>query len=167
MKKTWLFLMTVTLALCLCACGKGAFGRQELSVTVNGTAITADSPVQSILSVLGEDYTYTEAVSCVYDGMDGTYSYENAQLYTFPDGDAQKLMELYLTGGDAVTGRGIGLGASRAEVEEAYGKGELTGIVLTYALEASSDDMVPASLSFELDGDTVCAISLTAEHRAE
>lgn len=168
MKKTICLLLT---ALLLCAllgsCGKKTISEVDLTLTVGGTAVRPDTSVSALLDAFGTDYTYSEAVSCVYTGMDKTYAYSDRILYTYPDGDADRLLELYCTA-DVQTAQGVGIGASRKDVEAAYGT-EYTqaGNTMTYALAAQDSLTIPASLYFELDGDTVCAIGLTSTHRAE
>ena len=168
MKKTLCLLLTALL-LCalLAACGEKTISEADLSLTVNGTAVRPDTSVSALLDAFGGDYTYSEAVSCVYTGMDKTYAYSDRILYTYPDGDADRLLELYCTA-DVQTAQGVGIGASRKDVEAAYGT-EYTqaGNTMTYALAAQDSLTIPASLYFELDGDTVCAIGLTSAHRAE
>ena len=168
MKKTICLLLT---ALLLCAllgsCGKKTISEVDLTLTVGGTAVRPDTSVSALLDAFGTDYTYSEAVSCVYTGMDKTYAYSDRILYTYPDGDADRLLELYCTA-DVQTAQGVGIGASRKDVEAAYGT-EYTqaGNTMTYALAAQDSLTIPASVYFELDGDTVCAIGLTSAHRAE
>lgn len=168
MKKTICLLLT---ALLLCAllgsCGKKTISEVDLTLTVGGTAVRPDTSVSALLDAFGTDYTYSEAVSCVYTGMDKTYAYSDRILYTYPNGDADRLLELYCTA-DVQTAQGVGIGASRKDVEAAYGT-EYTqaGNTMTYALAAQDSLTIPASLYFELDGDTVCAIGLTSAHRAE
>ena len=168
MKKTICLLLT---ALLLCellgSCGKKTISEVDLTLTVGGTAVRPDTSVSALLDAFGTDYTYSEAVSCVYTGMDKTYAYSDRILYTYPDGDADRLLELYCTA-DVQTAQGVGIGASRKDVEAAYGT-EYTqaGNTMTYALAAQDSLTIPASLYFELDGDTVCAIGLTSAHRAE
>ncbi len=168
MKKTICLLLT---ALLLCAllgsCGKKTISEVDLTLTVGGTAVRPDTSVSALLDAFGTNYTYSEAVSCVYTGMDKTYAYSDRILYTYPDGDADRLLELYCTA-DVQTAQGVGIGASRKDVEAAYGT-EYTqaGNTMTYALAAQDSLTIPASLYFELDGDTVCAIGLTSAHRAE
>ena len=168
MKKTICLLLT---ALLLCAllgsCGKKTISEVDLTLTVGGTAVRPDTSVSALLDAFGTNYTYSEAVSCVYTGMDKTYAYSDRILYTYPDGDADRLLELYCTA-DVQTAQGVGIGASRKDVEAAYGT-EYTqaGNTMTYALAAQDSLTIPASLYFELDGDTVCSIGLTSAHRAE
>lgn len=168
MKKVLFFALALVLLLGLCACGKDTgFSEADLSLTVDGVTVTSKSAVSDLLAGFGEDYEYSEAISCVYEGMDKTFTYENLSLYTYPDGDSDCLMEIYCVDGDVKTSKGIALGSTKADVEAAYGKGTQTGSILSYELPAKSDEAVPASLYFELDGDVVTAIAMTTEHRAE
>ena len=164
-----LILAALLLAACLCACGtqKAGFTKDDLSLTVAGCEITPDTPVADILAALGGDYAYAEAISCVYTGMDKTYQYPDLFLYTYPDGENDHLMEVYCTA-DVETAKGIGLGASLKDIEAAYGSGYTrAGVTVTYSLPAPDKQTLPATLYFELDGDTVCAIGITSAHRAE
>lgn len=169
MRKIAALTLCVLLLAGLCACGgdSASFGADDLSLTVHGSAVTVETPVEEILSLLGQDYDYAEAISCVYEGMDKTFDYADATLYTYPDGDADRLMELYCTG-DVQTAKGLGLGASRDDIVKLYGQDyKEAGSVLAYELPVSSPENLPASLYFLLKDGTVEAIAITAEHRAE
>lgn len=169
MKKCCILLVLILL-LGLCACGgkNGAFSEADLSLTVEGTSVTAKSSVEEILTALGDGYTYSEAISCVYEGMDKTYDYENVTLYTYPDGDADRLMEIYCVGGNVTTSKGITFGSTKAEITAQYGDGYVeAGSMLSYELPVSGGENLPASLYFLLQDGKVSAIAMTTEHRAE
>ena len=170
MKHVFALLLAVLLLLCCVGCGaqeSAAFGEKDISLTVGGQTITPDKSPEEILAALGADYEYAEAVSCVYEGLDKTYTYADAVLYTYPDGDTDRLMELYCSGGDVKTSRGIGIGSSRDDVIAAYGEPTSEfGLTVSYELTASGE-MKPASLYFLIRGGQVEAIAITAEHRAE
>ena len=170
MKKRSVVLLAAVLLLVLTACGgeKASFSESDLSLTIGGTVITAETAMEDVLVALGEDYAYAEAISCVYEGMDKTYDYTDWTVYTYPDGDKDCLMELYCVGGDVKTAKGITFGASKNDIVAQYGEGYAeAGSMLSYELPASGPDYVPASLYFMLDGGKVSAIGITAEHRAE
>ncbi len=168
MKRVLFFALVLALVLGLCACGKDTgFSEADLSLTVDGVAVTAESAVSDLLDGFGEDYEYSEAISCVYEGMDKTFTYENLSLYTYPDGDSDCLMEIYCVDGDVKTSKGISLGSTKADVEATYGKGVEAGSTLTYELPVKSEENMPASLYFVLRDDAVTAIAMTTEHRAE
>lgn len=160
----------VLLALLLTGCG-GSKQAADPALKIGGVTIEDTLPAASVLDVLnglGGAYEYAEAISCVYDGMDKIYTYENAVVYTYPDGGVDKLMELYCTGGDVQTAAGIALGDSRDKVVETYGDGYTeAGIVLSYEKETASPDNAPASLYFEFTDGKVSAIGITSEHRSE
>ena len=171
MRKTVLLLLAASLLLACAACvqsGKGSFGQKDLYLNVHGTKITADMPVDQILAAFGTDYEYAEAISCVYEGMDRTYTYDDAVLYTYPDGNTERLMELSCSGAETTASRGIAPGASSADVIAAYGTPtRQTGSILSYELKPSSPENEPASLYFLIRNDRVESISITADHRAE
>ena len=92
----------VVLALLLTGCG-GSKAAADPALKIGGVTIEDTLSAASVLDVLnglGGSYEYAEAISCVYDGMDKTYTYENAVVYTYPDGGVDKLMELYCSGGN-------------------------------------------------------------------
>ena len=168
MKKLLFFALVLALVLGLCACGSDAkFSEADLSLTVDGVSVTAKSEVADLLDSFGEGYEYSEAISCVYEGMDKTFTYENFSLYTYPNGSSDCLMEIYCVDGDVKTAKGITFGSTKSEIEAAYGKGTEAGSTLTYELPAKSEENVPASLYFVLRDDAVTAIAMTTEHRAE
>jgi len=152
----------------LAACG-GKTAEPEPVLTVGGTEIdAAATDVEAALAALGADYEYAEAVSCVYDGMDKTYTYADATLYTCPDETGDRLVELYCTGGDVKTPAGVALGDGRDKVVKTYGDGFVEhGAILAYEQKPSAPENEPASLYFELTDGKVTAIAVTAEHRAE
>ena len=148
--------------------GKATF--LDGTATLRGTSAT-HVPVRCeadcVLALLGGEYEYYEAISCVYDGMDKTYTYGDCVLYTFPDGDTDRLMELYCTGGD-VSAQGITFGSSRDAVVETFGDGYVEeGSLLSYETAPASANNTPASLYFELTDGAVTAIGITAEHRSQ
>lgn len=166
MKKLLCFALVLVLG--LCACGSNAkFSEDDLSLTVDGVAVTVKSEVSDLLDGFGEGYEYSEAISCVYEGMDKTFTYENLSLYTYPDGSSDCLMEIYCVDGDVKTAKGITFGSTKAEIEAAYGKGTEAGSTIAYELPVKSEENMPASLYFVLDDGVVTAIAMTTEHRAE
>lgn len=158
-------LLAALLLALLSGCAKGS--AVEPVLTVGGTEITGNTSVEDVLETLGEDYEYYEAISCVYEGMDKTYTYPDYILYTYPDGATDHLMELYCTGGD-VSAKGVTFGASKDEIVEAFGEDYAEeGSMIIYAVEPSDANNEPASVYFELTDGAVSAIALTAEHRSE
>lgn len=169
MKKLVIFLTLFALALSLCACaGSGAMTKNDLSVRIGSLTVTPKTTMDDVRAALGEPDDYAEAISCVYEGMDKTFTYGDVTFYTYPDGETDCLMEVYCTGGEVATAKGITFGATVADIEAAYGSGYTrSGRLLTYELPVRAEDYEPASLYFVLENDCVAAIAMTAEHRAE
>ncbi len=166
--KKWIVLPALALLAALTACG-GELSAAEPVLSLGGEQIdVASASVDDALAALGDGYEYAEAVSCVYDGMDKTYTYPDAVVYTYPDGATDRLMEIYCTGGDVETPAGVAIGDTRDKVVETYGDGFTeAGATLAYEQTPESEDDEPASLYFELEGGKVTAIGATAEHRSE
>lgn len=170
MKRFAILALIFALALMLFACaGSGAkLTADDLAIRMDGFTATPKTTMDDVRAVLGEADEYAEAISCVYEGMDKTFTYGDVTFYTYPDGETDRLLEVYCTGGDVSTAKGIAFGATVAEIEAAYGEGYTrSGKLLTYELPVSSEDNEPASLYFVLENDCVAAIGMTAEHRAE
>ena len=158
-------LLAAALLSACAGCSKGSAA--EPALTVSGTEITADTAVSDVVELLGEGYEYYEAISCVYEGMDKTYTYPDCVLYTYPDGATDHLMELYCTGGD-VSAKGVTFGASLEEIVEAFGEDYTEeGTMVIYAVEPADANNEAASVYFELTDGAVSAIAITAEHRSE
>lgn len=170
MKKLAIFCLIAALTVSLFACAGGGakLTEDDLALRVDGFNVNVNTTMDDVRAALGEAEEYAEAISCVYEGMDKTFTYGDTTFYTYPDGETDRLMEICCAGGDAATAKGITFGASVAEIEAAYGKNYIrSGKLLTYALPASGKDMAPASLYFVLENDCVSEIGMTAEHRAE
>ena len=170
MKKAIALLLALVLCAALCACGnrQKTLSEADLSMTVNGVEVTAKSSVDALLAAFDGDYETAEAVSCVYSGMEHTYSGDGFSVFTYPGDDgAEHLMEAYAEQ-NVQTARGITIGSSLKDVEDAYSSDYTrTGSVVSFELPAANDQMVPAGIYFELNGDTVCAIGIVCEHRAQ
>ncbi|MDR1117414.1 MAG: hypothetical protein LBL09_04120 [Oscillospiraceae bacterium] len=143
------------------------FGKSDLYLVIGGTKYYCDRDINDIISTFGEDYEYSEAISCAYDGLDKTYGYGDFEVLTYPDGDKDYVQEIYVFGGSAQTSKGIKLGDSKDDVTELYGEGNDTGYLLTYELPASNEKSEGASLYFTFDGDRVSAMAITAEQPIE
>lgn len=170
MKRFVIVFLMLFLALSLFACaGSGAkLTADDLVLRIGGFAATPETTMDDVRAAMGEADEYAEAISCVYEGMDKTFTYGDVTFYTYPDGETDRLMEVYCSGGDVTTAKGIGFGATVAELEAAYGNDYArSGKLLTYELPVTGEDTEPASLYFVLENDCVAAIAMTAEHRAE
>ena len=170
MKKAIALLVALAICAALCACGnrQKTLEETDLSMSVNGVEVTTKSSVDTLLTIFDGKYETAEAVSCVYSGMERTYSNETLSVFTYPGDDgAEHLMEAYAQA-NVQTARGITIGSSLKDVEDAYGSDYTrNGNVVSFELPASNDQMVPAGIYFELYDDMVIAIGIVCEHRAQ
>ncbi len=89
--------------------------------TYQGTGIAIDAEAAPILAALGEPKSYTEESSCVFDGLDKTYHYGSFYLVTCTKEGTDYVARIWFADDSVSTQEGICIGASRADVEEAYG----------------------------------------------
>lgn len=85
----------------------------------NGKAIPLGAEYSSLN--LGEPKDYYEVQSCAFNGLDKIYIFENYEVHTYPDGDSDKVLSVYLINSNATTKEGIKIGDSFDAMVEAYG----------------------------------------------
>ncbi len=119
------FAFWLALLLCLTGCREAqpeAPERPEnLAFTWQGITMTLDAPAEPVLTALGEPKTYTEEASCAFDGLDKTYYYGSFYLTTYPGKGGDRIAKIWFADDSVTTREGICVGATRAQVEAAYG----------------------------------------------
>jgi hypothetical protein len=105
----------------------GTFAGVDLKIQFGSATYTMLEDAAPLLAELGEAATYSEAESCVFEGMDKTFDYGYVLVYTVPSGDTDLLdgfdiIDIDPQGSSLTTTRGIGLGATRDELITAYGE---------------------------------------------
>lgn len=179
MKKFFAMILALVMCFALVGCGEdektspspdasapGSFAASDLVLKKGDTEYKCDVYIDDIIADFGKDYTYSEAMSCAYDGMDKVYGYgsANIEFSTRPDGDKDIVCEMYVDGGDWTTAKGMTFGASREQVIEAYGEPtQETNFMYYYILPASNAESDGASLYFVFQDNAVQAIGVTAE----
>ena len=81
-----------------------------------------------ILEALGEPKSYTEAASCAFEGLDKTYYYGSFYLYTYPDGEKDRVNMVVLCDDTLSTPEGLAIGDSKEKVESTYGADGYNGV---------------------------------------
>lgn len=167
MKKILLFMILIVVMTMIAGCGQGnspapGFGQEDLSLSIDGTRYSLKSNIDTVITNLGPDYDYSEAMSCDYDGLDKTYSYDIAEFYTFPLPEGDLVSEIYTENRSVSTSKGIVVGAAKEEVLAAYGEDcEDTGYQLIYRLSDSREPADAGSLCFDMEDGVVKAIYIT------
>ena len=174
MKKLIIILLTISL-LVLGACGQqqtsedteavddyfviGEFREIDLIFDYNNVSYPLNSEAAPLLEALGSEYTETTAPSCVYDGEDKMFEYDNMTIYTYPTDGIDMIDEIYFFGGDFQTTKDIKIGSTLEEVKEQYGQGFDKGSTYEYVLSGDKDDVKSPRLTFEISDGKVTGIS--------
>ncbi len=71
---------------------------------------------------LGDEKNYSEIASCAFEGLDKTYTYENYEITTFPDGDQDKIYTIYLLNDQVQTAEGLKITDEKDKMISTYGE---------------------------------------------
>lgn len=105
-----------------------------------------------LLSMLGTPDYSGVAEGCTTNGNDvKIYQFDGLELQCYIDGATEYIFSIEITGDQYETDKGIKTGASRSEVEAAYGTGETSGNMTVYYSGNNEMDI-------EYSGDTVTSI---------
>ena len=157
--------LTVLVCAFLTACGgggskeEGTQGPSESSGHVfvyQDTKMVMKAEAAPVLATLGDAKSYTEAASCAFDGLDKTYYYGSFYLYTYPDGDIDRINMVVLCDDTVATAEGISIGDSKEKVESIYGTEGFNG-VNAYVLTAGE-----STLTIIMENDQVSSIQYAA-----
>ena len=96
MKRLLIVILLFSLALTLFACaGTAGLTENDLAIRIGDFTATPKTTMDDVRAAMGEEDDYAEAISCVYQGMDKTFTYDNVIFYTYPDGEVDRLIALY------------------------------------------------------------------------
>ena len=124
----WLLLLCTVLSVSLSGCGGGGESGAATPEThagyafrYNGTDVYVDMDVSKVLPGLGEYEDYFESTSCAFDGKDKQYLYAHFTIYTYPDGDVDRILRIVLKDDMVETPEGITIGTDAQTVTEKLG----------------------------------------------
>ena len=166
LKKNLSLTLAVLMMLCLltaCAGGKdaaptGAFSQKDLGVSIGGKVYYLREDSAPVLKALGDDYEYSEMVSCVYDGKDKTYIYPGIIVNTVPVGGKDIIEMFTLTDATYTTLRGAKVGDAVSSLAGLYGEDYFDDGYITYSLTNDPVDIQAERIQFEPTGDVVGTI---------
>lgn len=120
------------------------------------TEIAMKEDAAPILEALGEAKSYTEAASCAFEGLDKTYYYGSFYLYTYPDGETDRVNMVVLCDDTVSTPEGLSIGDSKEKVESIYGVEGFNDVnAYVYTVEE-------CTLTIIMDNDKVSSIQYGA-----
>ena len=88
----------------------------------NGSDIYLGEDFAKYKDALGDALNYFEAPSCAFEGMDKIYYYSGFAIYTFPDGDIDRVLSIVLSDDLTKTNEGIFIGSAKDDVVAKYGE---------------------------------------------
>ena len=129
----------------------------DMAVVINGVTYPVRVDSANVLSALGNDYDYSETVSCVYKGYDKSFEYDDIKVSTVPVDDVDIIEMFTVTGGDHATPRGIRVGDTREAVLAAYGENYTSddGFYITYTENGDPYDYSAMRIMFKMTDDKV------------
>ena len=138
--------------------GKPFNDELDMAVVVNGKKYPVRVDSAEILKDLGEGYEYGETVSCVYNGYDKTFTYDDIIVSTVPDGETDIIEMFTIKGKGASTTRGITVGATKDEVIAAYGENYWDDGYMNYTQSGDENNISENRVQFLLENDVVTQI---------
>lgn len=127
-----------------------------LTLSYRGNELTVGMRENDVLTVLGDDFTMSEAESCAAQGVDRLYTYPSVRLYVFAPAQGEAVLSGVTYTDDGVkTADGLCVGCSSADVIASRGQpDEQTDTYLIYESDG-------AALTFTVRDGRVTGISLT------
>lgn len=134
----------------------GALTMDDLAIAIDGQVYKLNENAAPMLAAMGDDYEFSQDVSCVFDGYDKVHTYDSIEITTYPDGENDIIDQFVLFDAKYETMRGIKVGATKAEIEAAYGDGYfMDGPFMTYTISGDQADIESPRCYFELDESEV------------
>ena len=124
--------------------------------TYNGVDIVMNAPADGIIEALGDGYTYFEAPSCAYEGLDKVYTYNSIVVRSYTMDGEDYIAAVELKDDTVATAEGIRIGSTEDEVRAAYGD---DGVAGASGIEYTLGD---SFISFIFENGKVIAITYTA-----
>lgn len=134
MKNTTIILFVLCCIVSLAGCkatssgqGSSPDGADAFTFTYNDVSIDMNAEAAPVIEALGEPEGYTEQASCVFDGVDKTYSYSGFCISTYPKDGADYIYQLWFTDGQTATAEGVRIGDPESKVEQIYHPDDICG----------------------------------------
>ena len=84
--------------------------------------LAPDADMNEVLPLLGDAYSYYEAPSCAFRGLDKIYTYNDFEIDTYPDGETDRIYLITLLSDLIGTPEGLMIGLPEADIIALYGE---------------------------------------------
>lgn len=95
-------------------------GKDMYGFTHNSVTVYVDADASTVVDKLGE-FSYFEAPSCAFNGLDKVYTYSSFEIDTYPDGDKDYISAIIFKDDMIETPEGVTIGMKKEKIEEKYG----------------------------------------------
>ena len=136
MKRKFFVLLLLSLAAAVFAAGcssgpgnnTGDDKDEPYSLVYKSVTITPGMPASEVIGKIGEDYEYFESASCAFEGLDKVYTFDDIEIYTYPDDGVDYIIYFALRKHMVTVGGGVTIGSSFDEITAEFGEEyELSG----------------------------------------
>lgn len=138
--------------------GQPTVSLADMTVEIEGVEYSLLGEASGLIAALGEPSAFSEAPSCLYEGTDKTYEYDDLIIYTITKGGVDLIDGIDLISSRYPTLRGVSVGNDQASIIAAYGEPAQADYDLVYVADPSQGDSSP-TLTFILDQDKISVIS--------
>jgi hypothetical protein len=132
---------------------------EDLRVEIEDATYDIFGQATDLLATMGEPVSFSEAPSCLFEGTDKTYEFDDIVVYTITSKGVDLIDGIDLLTSKYATRRGITVGSTKASIIAAYGEPFSSDYDLVYLADPSQNDST-ATLTFIMDGDVVATVSL-------
>ncbi len=131
LKKLAAVLMAVTMVMTIQACGKSENTTQKQntenvkldakSARIDGSIIKIDDNIKDVMKKIGETQDVEQAKSCLYNGYDKAYKYDDCTIRTYPDGDDDYVNSIEIYSSEIGIEKAVHVGDTIETVKKVYG----------------------------------------------
>lgn len=127
----------------------GSFSASDLYAYYGGSSITVNQDASTLPAASSVD----SSPSCYYEGDDKIFHYGDMDVYTYPVGDTDYVLEITINSSGASTAKGLTVGMSLDDAKSMYGEGTDGGSTYTWYDGATY-------MYVTLSGSTITSIGL-------
>ena len=132
---------------------QGVIPESDVVFNYNGAKVELNTPIDDMLTAIGQANEVSSQLSCHGEGEDKTYSYNGFVVNSYPLDGKDYVMEVVVSEAGIPTSKGVAVGDPVSKVTEAYGD-NYKAVGVYYSYDAGNKK----SLQFLIENDTVSEI---------